>query len=422
MGFTSNDPLPEQFVDNFGRQIALGVRNDADISAEYRFSPERWRLERNGSREYLQYGSSPVYSKPDDHHILSPAQGDVVALRTAERFRYSVGLVIVPSWAFGLSRSLESGDKVVVGYGDPDLNNDMASADGWFLIFDDEIADNEVKLTEYRDGTVVDGPRVVQMNNGITSWRRVQMDVNWYNVGNAKVMETSTSDGEQNNRLIGALSVDEGRGPKHGNQWVGTWVKRGSSSSALEVDMGSIAVQTIGEGTNINRQKVGQHEHTFATTGAWVPILAMRRDDQSVNTQLSELDITGWGGNSDVELLVKAHGQEKVLNGNGNPIPDSEYSTPELQSPINSALEVATTVNEGPRQSDGTTQTSITDSGGPGGIQIGVEVSRESKAGVGEPDVGIAKRGFRGDEVAVVWGRAGTADTINFQYTIDQNW
>lgn len=83
-----------------------------------------------------------------------------MALRTAELYRYKVGLVIYPSWAFGINLSLESSDKVVMGYGHPDLNNDMAGADGWFLILEPDLAGDEFKIAIYRNGTAVnEGPR-----------------------------------------------------------------------------------------------------------------------------------------------------------------------------------------------------------------------------------------------------------------------
>src|SRR6056297_788376 len=142
----------DRWTDAFGSQVTKGVTNEADLSGNYPLSPERWRLFIDGTRQFIQYDTISQLAEIVDGHEITPEQGEVARLATTERFRYVVGYVIEPSFAFELSRSLETGDKLVVGYGEPDLENDMADADGWFFIHTPDQADDEVEVAEYRAG------------------------------------------------------------------------------------------------------------------------------------------------------------------------------------------------------------------------------------------------------------------------------
>jgi len=199
----------------------------------------------------------------------------VARLATTERFRYVVGYVIEPSFAFELNRSLETGDKLVVGYGEPDLENDMADGDGWFFIHTPDQNDDEVEVAEYRAGEKKDS-EVVTLEKAITIWKRLAIDLNWYNVGEATFTETYTNDGRQVNAIKGRTSVDDGKGPEFGNAHVTFAIERGSSSSELTLTVGSVAVQTLGEVTALTRDKSYTSISNVDAANTWVPIQAIR--------------------------------------------------------------------------------------------------------------------------------------------------
>jgi len=137
-------------ITSFDQLSSTGINNKADIASHYPHSPERHRLYINDSRFLLQYNSTAKFEDADDSWILKPAAGDTIQYQTAERFRYVVGFVSAVGQAFQTNQSLQSGDKIVVGYGDSDLANDMAAADGWFVEFVPELADDQGYLTTYR--------------------------------------------------------------------------------------------------------------------------------------------------------------------------------------------------------------------------------------------------------------------------------
>jgi len=425
--YTGSDvSLPFGYEDNFGKAIADSTQNEADIAGHYPFTPERWRVFVDGTRQFIQYGDISQYNDIVDGHELIPAQGEVVTMKTAEKYRYIVGYVIRPSFAFEVSRTLETGDKVVIGYGEPDLNNDMNNADGWFFIYRPDLKDTEVEIAEYRNGTEVDSS-VVNITKGIDIWKRLAIDLNWYNVGNAIYTETYTTDSEQRNEIIGQTSVDDDKGPEQGNQHITFSVKRGASSSALTLEAGSVGLQTLGDVDVIERIKVAANDYTFSTTDAWVPILAVRTDPdrEVVSSQLSDVQITGWDGSDDVEIAAQIHGPSKVQKAADTELTDSDYATPELHATQNSVIEESTAVDRGPRESDGTIQTSITDSEGPGGYQVGYAEFTSSGQGNKTQTTNtskVRKRTINPEDVVVFWGRADNASSVRWQWTTEQDW
>jgi len=123
------------YEDQFGKFIGDSTKNKADIAAHHNYSAERWRYYRRDSdtgsltREFIQYGNTTGFTDNVDSFTISPTQNDYIAqMRTAERFNYIVGYTKEVSFAFQTNQSLNTGDVVVVGYGDPDIENRTGSS------------------------------------------------------------------------------------------------------------------------------------------------------------------------------------------------------------------------------------------------------------------------------------------------------
>lgn len=423
-------PAFKNSIDSFGNLISRNTTNEADIGAEYPFSPERLRLYEDNQRVFVQYGENPTNTEGNtilndavDSWFLRPSQGSVVKFTTAERFRYIVGYVIVPSFAFAINKQLNEGDKIVIGFGEADLENDMANADGWFFIYTPDLKANTIRISEYRLGEEV-ATQVIEINKAINIWKRMAIRVNWYNVGADFFQETYSDRGKQYNPLIGGLDVGDAKGPSSANKRVEFAIKRGVSSPPIELEIGSIGVETLGDVGVIQRQKISQHSYTFSTTGSWVPILAFRTKPgfENVFSELEEIIITDWGGNSDVTLAAQAISPEKVQDSGGNPLVDSDYQSFLEHSGINTALEFTTNIAQAP-DSNGTIQTSIAESTGVGGYQVGFSTYNTSQQGQNKQATSrFIKRAVHDTDVIVIFGLAPTASEIKYLLVTEQDW
>ncbi|MGK7370387.1 MAG: hypothetical protein ACNS64_09245, partial [Candidatus Halalkalibacterium sp. M3_1C_030] len=350
--------------DAFGKTIADGTTNEADISAEYDFSPERWRLYKDGSRQFVQYGETANFDDAEDSHILQPDANMTMKLETAERFRYIVQYVIKPSQALSINQDLQTGDYIGFGYGDDDIANSTMdspgpNADGWFIYTNSSLYP-DVRVTEYRDGVEIDGQKV-SLPKGLKIWSRYAAEINWYNVGNAKWEETYTNDAKQINETIARTAGEDIKGPIAGNQHVFFSVKTGSGTNNLELDCGSVGLQTLGTVRAITRDKTETVEGKINTADAWVPLGAYRVDPdrQSVNVQLSNIDVVSFESNEDLKVMALAVDPSKT--------DASTWTTPTQLSPANSVIQEADTVTTFP-DSGGT---EVNQAQNPGGYQLG---------------------------------------------------
>lgn len=246
------------------------------------------------------------------------------------------------------------------------------------------------------------------------------------NFGKAIYTETYTTDGEQRNEVIGKTSVDDDKGTEQGNQHITFSVQRGASSSALTLEAGSVGLQTLGDVDIIERVKVAANDYTFSTTDEWVPMLAVRTDPdrEIVSSQLSDIQITEWNGSDDVEMLAQVHGQSKIQKAADTQLEDSDYAAPELHSATNSVTQESTAVDRGPRASDGTIQTPITDAEGPGGYQVGYAEFTSSGQGNSTRTTNtskVRKRTVNPEDVVVFWGRAENSSSVRWQWTTEQD-
>jgi hypothetical protein len=423
MGDLQNDDIKAS-ITAFDQLIGDTTTNKADIASHYNHSPERHRLYINGSRFNLQYGNTtPKFTDSPDSYDLKPAANDVIEYQTAERFRYAVGYILSISQAFRASQSLETGDKIVVGYGEADLANDMANADGWFVEFVPELDDDDAYITEYRDGTQLDSQRVSglnRFNNPLTDWRRIENTLNWYNVGNREVIETFTDGGIQKNQKVQDSSIDGNKGPLTGNHRVTFGVKAGSNTDNLVLECGSVGVIIKGNADRIVRDKAGAFTGTYQelTADNWEPVAAMRinPDEDLVNVQLTGFQVMESVDNTDVQLLA--------ISVDSSNTDASNFRTPIEHNEDNSVLEItdATTDVTTFPDSNGNIVTNATN---PGGYQLGYASQYTEGTGTNERSSGesrVRKRNIYNGDVAIVLAKAGTATDITFEYNTEQDW
>lgn len=423
-------------TDAFGNGISQGTTNEADLAGHYPYSPERYRLFVDDERQQIQYGDNPAqFTDGVDSFTLTPQAADeVVRLRTTERYRYVVQYVIEWSLAFQTNQSLNSGDVWAVGYGDPDLENSTddtpgPSADGWLVYQNSSHADNEATLAEYRAGTERDSVTVA-FSELPQTWGRLAGKTNWYNVGETSLTETYTTTGaeiKQQNDRIGVVAANDGKGPELGNQHIQAAVKAGSTSAgSLSLEVGSIGIRTLGSVQGLLRTKTFDFEASYTgTVGEFEPIIALRVDPDRdiINTQLAVLEPLEFNGSDDVVVLCQVFASENVLDTNGDPLTDSNFTTPPELNTTNSILQESFDVEQVP-DSTGAFNTSMPD---PGGYQIGYgSLTTTGAGGVGSTRVSsrarTQKRQLPAGDIAVVMARSPSTGDILADIQFEQDW
>jgi len=414
-GDLQSDEISES-ITSFNQLIADNTVNKADIASHYNHSPERHRLYINGTRFNLQYTTTPKFEDAVDSWRLKPAAGDAITYESAERFRYVVGYVMAVSQAFQTNQELQTGDKVIIGYGDADLNNDMADADGWFVEFLPSLPEDQGRATEYRGGEKV-ADELVRFEKPLQVWRRLENVFNWYNVGNREVIETFTYRGTQKNLKVQDTSVDDGKGPETGNHRVTFGVKAGAGTDNLVLDVGSLGVIVKGNVTPLVRDKAASIDSSYEelVEGEWEAVAAIRvdPDEDLVNTQLTGFQVMETSADTDAQVIALAVDPDNT-DATG-------FSTPVEHSQTNSVIQQTTDVSTFP-DVDGNPVTSTVN---PGGYQLGYASQYQAGTGTNERRSSSAKqrqRNIYNGDVAVVLVKAGTATDITIEYNTDQDW
>lgn len=415
MGDLQNNDI-DGSITAFDQLIGDTTTNKADIASHYPHSAERHRLYINGSRFNLLYDSTPKFIDNADDWTLSPDAGDTIEYYTAEKFRYAVGYVIAIGQAFQTNQELKDGDKVILGYGDADLANNMANADGWFVEFTSGNPEGHAFMTTYRDGTEVDR-RLIRFEKPITDWGRIQNELNWYNVGNRKVRESYTVEGRQINPTQNRSSVDGGKGPISGNHRLVFGVQAGPNTDNLELLTGSSDCIIKGNARAIIRDKAGaltaQYDNLTANNFEAIAALRVDPERDNTNVQLTGLNVVETGVATDVQLLA--------ISAEPSRTDATAFDTPIEHSSVNSVLEVTTNVNEFPDD----TGVQTTDASNPGGYQLGYASQYASGLGSNEriSQTGrVRKRNvYNGDEV-IFLAKAEESTSITFEYNTEQQW
>lgn len=406
----------QEWTDAFGKQIADGTFNKLDIATQYNFSPERVRLFRNGSREFPQYNSISQFNDGADIWQLQPDAGDTMHVESAESSTYTVQYVMQASFALELNQSLSSGDKLRIGA--------YNGTDGWVLEQrGSDHTDTQVDIIESSAGTETTLESDADLSKPVTDWTRYEIDYNWYGVGNQIWRQTYTDGGNQINGEITKTSNDGERGPETGNLNLWYEIQADSSTSGLELNVGSMGLVELGDTTTINRDKP-QFEDISVSGSAdtWEPIYAIRIDpnDSNVNAQLVELEVLNYGANDDIEMVVTSVDPSKT------DISSSDWSDPDYHHATNSAIQSTTSVSQVPDTNG--TQKDLGSSDKFGGFTLGsaVELSGGNRNGSSatQNDARIEKKAVLDSDHIVFLVRSSTVDGSNVQFVwdVDQNW
>lgn len=404
---------PQGWEDALGSQIASPTRNVIDIASHYNFSPERLRLFRNGSREFIQYGSISQFSDEVDYWSLQPDAGDSMHIESAESGTYVVNYLMQSSWAFALNQALSDGD--VLRYGP------YNGANGWY--FEQRGTDHgpmEGDIIEERNGTETTLKANVSLGAPLTDWVRRECQFGWYNVLNQTWRETITDDGQASNDIFSRTSNDGARGPETGNLNLWLEVEASASTTDLELLAGSMGMITLGDPTSLNRDKPQYNSVTLSgTANAWEPVLALRIDPDNphVNMQFSLLNILSYSSNATCELVVASFDASNT--------DASGWSLPEYHHDKNSAVETTTNVSQVANASG--TQEDLAAGTKFGGYTIAssVDVDGGNISG-SESTVNqnrVEKKSVLNSDTIVFLARTGTMDgTLHFVWDVDQNW
>lgn len=404
----------ERWADVFGNQISQRT-NVLDLPAHYPYSPERWRLSVDGTRQLLQYGSVPQYTHTSDSHELSPAAGETVTLQSAERPRYVVQYELAATFAFELNQSLQTGDQLRIGLYD--------GSDGWYLEQDGSHADDEADFVLERNGSEVYRKTGFDIHKATQEWARLKLVTGWYDVTRQLWERSYSDDGEQENRTIGKFSADGVRGSRTGNLPLHYEVTAGGSTTGLTLKAGSCAQVNLGETVQFNRSKKTFATDTLSVTGAWEPLRAFRVDPDryNVNVQISNVSAGKYTQNADVEILLVAADPSNVLDGAGNTLTDADFSYPPESSSTNNVIQESTAVEQAP-DNTGTPQSSMTN---PGGWQLARSelLSDSGRTLASSAALGVeAKRPIYEQDFAVVLGKSPTAGDVSYQIQTEQDW
>jgi hypothetical protein len=399
------------YEDAFGKLIADSTTNELDIASHYPYSPERWRLLVDGTRQFPAYGSVSQYNHATDVHEISPQAGETVTFETNERPRYVVQYEQKVSMSLSLSQALQSGDRLRVGCFDDD--------NGWFFEQSGNQDMSRVDLVIRRSGQEKKRLSNTELARSTDNFTRLEIQFNWYNVGRAKFTQTYTESNEQVNQEIASISInDGGRGPEVANLPVRFEVVAGSSTSNLTLNAGSVSVVTLGDVDALSRVKSADFQESVGSTGVWEPIRAfrLRPENDIVNVQLASLKALNYSADDSIRLLGQAFSVDNVTFGTDG------WSTPAVWNSQNNALETRTDVTGVPNQS-GSVNATVSD---PGGYQIGrstvIPVTGDYTEGKASSGNQTQKQGIPTGDYLVILAKSGTVGDVDYELTFEQDW
>jgi hypothetical protein len=400
--------------DAFGNEISNRT-NVLDLAAHYPYSPERWRLFVGGTRQFPEYGSVAQYNHTGDYHELKPAAGETVTFESAERPRYVVAYELAATYAFATNQSLQPGDSIRVGLYD--------GSNGWYMEHsggqDDDIADFVLE----RNGSEVYRETDIDIKSPVTAFARLKLTTGWYDITRQKWERSFSDGGDQDNPVVGRFSADASRGSKTGNLPIHFSVTADANTTDLILEAGSAALVNLGTTTALTRNKIATETFTVSSKNTWVPQFALRidPDNPNVNIQLSDVAIVEQNTQSDVRLSAQACDPSNVLDSGGNELTSSDYSTPEILSDTNQAMQISTAVEQFP-DSTGST---VTSTGTPGGWQVGYDAlfTAQGNNTADQAAGNIAsKRPVYSRDTIVFLANAGGTGEVSVNYRTEQDW
>jgi len=400
--------------DAFGNQVSDRT-NVLDLAAHYPYSPERWRIFVDGTRQFPSYDTVAQYNHTGDYHELKPAAGETVTFQSAERPRYVVQYELAATFAFQVNQDLATGDSIRIGLYD--------GSNGWYIEQDGDHEPTRADAVLERDGTEVYRKTDVPLHVATTHFARLKLQTGWYDVTRQIWERSFSDDGEQKNRDVAQLSADGERGSKTGNLPIHFSVTASGSTSDLVLEAGSAAQVNLGSTTPLQRSKFDAETDAIDTTGTWVPIRAYRTDPdhEIINEQVNTVDIALYSSDTTVELLLQSYGKENVADANGDPLVDSDFSTPPEMNSQNNNIETTSAIEQVANGS-GTLQTSVDD---VGGFQIGRDIlpagGGNSVSGDTTTPTNI-KRPVYPDDYLVVLGKSSKTGDVSYQIQFEQDW
>jgi len=136
---------------------------------------------------------------------------------------------------------------------------------------------------------------------------------------------------------------------------------------------------------------------------------------------MSRLRPAEYSSDNDVRLAAQAFDPSKVADSGGNPLEDSDFSTPFALNATNSVIETSTAVEQ-IADSSGTLQTDTTD---PGGWQVGYGTLTSTGQGAQSrqsTDNLIQKREISSRDIIVILAFATGTNDVTFDVSTIQDW
>lgn len=410
-GLNSWDQLEllKSSTDAFGKLIADGTSNRADLPAHHPMSPQRHRLYQDGARVSPHYGEgTDIFTDELDCYKLTPSGGETLKFQSAERFRYVVQYEGLWSQALALNQELQGDDELRLLYeGDVDDLDNATTTEGHGLIFTSEGA----RAVHIREGVEVESKHI-DPPRPLTEFTRFECRYNWYNVGNNIYRQTFTDDGEQINADLGKTSVEPGRGERVGNGRITVEVETDPTTTGLEVEVGSSGYIILGDVDPIERIKAASVDNiTHSGSGEFEPLMALRLQDGKgqIATNISGLQIL----DSPADAIVTVVATDPALTdaANFNPAPEFDDDS----TAIEGTLDVSTMPDANGVE--------VTSTPNPGGYQIGYAAAEDLGGNRGTASTeGTRSETIHDTDVALVLGMSPAAGDFHIEYTTSQQW
>lgn len=405
------------------------LSNATDISAKYPHSSQRWRYYIGGNREFIRYGDSTGFSSSDNFTAITTSGGAVYTYETAQKFEHSVRYESEIGVSFKIEQSLDAGEKIVVGYGDPDLENNMASADGWFMEFESGIPNDECYIAVYENGTIITNGgsrKKVELTNPVTNWSRLSIQIFSGGPEYISLYENTPFEAKTSNRgfrKVGTASSNEDKIAEISTNKKITFSIRGSGAS-MEISGASFNVNSA-ESNSLSRTKqLGFFGVPVNTTGTYIPIAAARQEPSKsdIKGELLNMRITYFDSEADVEVVAKEFDPQNVTFGGSDSWKyeaglTADETTVQFRNDVDQVVD-----NTG--SSTGSTSN-------PGGNLVARSVDVVSSTGFGANQTlsqvtasanGSARNFFLSGDVGVVFCKTTATGNLSLEFTYQENW
>lgn len=408
----------------------LASKDVITLDANYPHSSQRWRYYVGGNREFIRYGNSTGFSAGDGFKTITTSGGTTHTYKTAQRFNHTARYESEACMSFKLEQPLSTGEKAVVGYGDPDLENGMANADGWFVEFEPETANDECYLAVYENGTITTNGgsrKKVELNSPSTDWQRFGIRIFSGGPEKIELFENSPAVARvpgRGYRKVGSVSSSNSKAIQSTTNKQVTFSVKGSGAALSISGAGFEKIASnVGEASRV--KQVGFFDVPVNTTGTYVPIASARQhpSKSSVIGGLLDMRISHFNSEANVEVIAKEFDPQNVTYGGGDSWSYRAGLT-EDETTVQFRNDVDQIVDE-----TGAAQ-STTNS--PGGNLVARSVDIVSTSGGGGPNAtitenisganGTARNFFLSGDVGVVLCKVTATGNLSLEFIYKENW